>query len=49
MIKQTTVLFFLFLLTFSKYLANKQSGFVGGYQELNLNNANQDQELYREL
>lgn len=49
MIKQTTVLLLLFVLTFSKYVVNKQPGFVGGYKQLDLNNANEDPELYREL
>ncbi len=49
MIKTTFILLFLLTLTLNKYVVNHPPGFVGGYQPIDLDNANADQETYREF
>lgn len=51
MIKLVTILLLLSTLTLSKYVVNQQPAFVGGYQPIDLDNANAnaDRETYREV
>ena len=49
MIKPTAILLLTLTLTLSKYVVDQPAGFVGGYQSIDLDNANADQETYREV